>query len=107
MEIYRTQVRLYMDDPKEAEIVKKIKERNKVLHKSINDYIIHALYEFENKEIKEKFLRQILKEELQNLRLPVLPDEEREKEEDCGEEKPEEEQVFSGIHPDILGLLGK
>ena len=38
MEIYRTQVRLYMDDPKEAEIVKKIKERNKVLHKSINDY---------------------------------------------------------------------
>ena len=86
MKIYRIQVRICTDDPRQAEIIKKIHDRNTVIHRTINDYILHALYEFEDQNKKEETLRRILREELQNSMSAVLTkeamyDEEDEKEE--------------------------
>lgn len=54
MEIYRIQVRICADDPRQAEIIKKIHDRNTVIHRTISDYILHALYEFEDQNKKEE-----------------------------------------------------
>lgn len=47
--IYRTQIRLYRDRTADRIIIEKIENRNLLLHKTVNDYIKHAVYAFENK----------------------------------------------------------
>lgn len=47
--VYRPQIRLYRDRPADKIIIEKIENRNPMLHKTVNDYIKHAVYAFENK----------------------------------------------------------
>jgi hypothetical protein len=47
--VYRPQIRLYRDRPADQIIIEKIENRNLLLHKTVNDYIKHAVYAFENK----------------------------------------------------------
>lgn len=49
--VYRPQIRLYRDRPADKIIIEKIENRNPMLHKTVNDYIKHAVYAFENKII--------------------------------------------------------
>lgn len=103
MGIYRIQVRICADDPRQAEIIKKIHDRNTVIHRTISDYILHALYEFEDQNKKEETLRRILREELQNSRSAVLT---KEAMHDKDDEK-EENNLCPELPTDILELWRK
>lgn len=46
-QICRIQVRLQYDRPEERVLIEKIKNRNRILHKNISDYVKHAIYAFE------------------------------------------------------------
>ena len=49
--IYRPQIRLQRDRPEDRIIIEKIEKRDQVLHKTVNDYIKHAVYVFEDKKV--------------------------------------------------------
>ena len=49
--IYRPQIRLHRDKPEDRIIIEKIENRDQLLHKTVNDYIKHAVYAFEDKKI--------------------------------------------------------
>lgn len=62
--VYRTQVRLKKNDRYEAQLLEKIQNRNTALYKTVNDYIIHALYAFEEEGQQMEQFRAVLREEL-------------------------------------------
>ena len=49
--VYRPQIRLYRDRPADKIIIEKIENRNPMLHKTVNDYIKHAVYALKTKII--------------------------------------------------------
>ena len=46
--VYRLQLRLHYDREEERELIEKIENRNRILQQSINDYVKHAIYAFED-----------------------------------------------------------
>lgn len=65
--IYRTQIRLYRDRPADQIIIEKIENRDPLLYKTVNDYIKHAVYVFENRNNPSAELNDQMETELKGL----------------------------------------
>lgn len=103
--VYRTQVRLRRDDPREAAIIEKINRRNTALHRNVNDYIIHALDAYENEQRAEERLRKVLREELGTGKTPSEPAGPAADQKEPEAAEPEKE--FSGLDEDVKAFFEK
>ena len=65
--IYRPQIRLHRDRPEDRIIIEKIENRDQLLHKTVNDYIKHAVYAFEDKKIPTEESQDQMEAELKGL----------------------------------------
>ncbi len=93
--IKRIDLRLNLDNPKEMEILQKIENRNQSLYRNPKDYIIQALYAFENKNYEEQTQSEILREELEKV-----------KRERSNQKMVEKAEMKVEIDPDIWKFLG-
>ncbi len=100
--IKRVDLRLNAENPREAEIMQKIDNRNQNRYRYPKDYIIQALYEFENRRYEEHILRKILQEELEKVK-------HGENHQELVEAKLEEdkEKVEIKMDPDLMKYLGR
>lgn len=65
--VYRSQIRLRKTEPREAELINKIRCRDILKYRSVNDYLIAALDAFQSRRIereRKEDIRQIIREEL-------------------------------------------
>lgn len=65
--IYRPQIRLHRDRPEDRIIIEKIEKRNQLLHKTVNDYIKHAVYAFEDNKVPAAESKEQMEAELKGL----------------------------------------
>lgn len=65
--IYRPQIRLHRDRPEDRIIIEKIEKRDQLLHKTVNDYIKHAVYAFEDKKVPPAESKEQMETELKGL----------------------------------------
>lgn len=101
--IKRFELRFNSENPREAEIMQKIEDRDQNMYRHPKDYIIQALYELENKKYKEQVLRRIIQEELEKAK--QRPDYQDTVEERCEEDMVKTDKKIE-MDPDLLKYLG-